>query len=108
MAQLSFDGIQPVVFGGKECAPKVNAEQRLRLQQLKFETEADNEKADKMLAECFPENEKYVFDFLNKQMTPFEKQQLRAYLISGANGIRILDQAISKMMGDIVEEKDGE
>lgn len=108
MAQLTFDGIRPVRFGDKDCMPKVNAEQRLRLQQLKFETEADNEKADKLFAECFPEDKQYVAAFLDEFMTPFEKQQLRAYLISGANGIRILDEVITKAMNEAMEGENGQ
>ena len=108
MAQLSFDGIQPVRFGGKECAPKVNVEQRLRLQQLKFATEADTETADKLLAECFPNDTEYVKQFLQEQMTPFEKQQLRAYLVAGAGGIRVLDETISNAVNKAMAGADDE
>lgn len=107
MAQLKFDGIQPVSFGGKECAPKVNTEQRLRLQGLKFATEADSEKADKLMAECFPDDEEYVADFLAGQMSPFEKQQLRAYLIAGAGGIRLLDEAVNQAVNQAVDGAQG-
>lgn len=102
MAQLKFDGIQPVEFGGRDCAPKVNTEQRLRLQNLEFATEADSEKADKLLAECFPDDEDYVARFLNEQMTPFEKQQLRAYLVAGARGVRVIDESVANAVNKAI------
>lgn len=104
MAQLSFDGIQPVRFGGRDCTPKLNTELRLRLQGLKFSTDADAEKANKILAECFPDDQEYVLAFLSDQMTPFEKQQLSAYLISGPSMIRILDEKIAEAMGSVKVE----
>lgn len=108
MAQLSFDGIQPVGFGGKDCTPKINTEMRLRLQNVKFGTEADEEKSDKIMAECFPDDEAYVLDFLKEQMTPFEKQQLRAYLVAGAGGIRVIDEQIANAMQNAMKGAENE
>lgn len=96
MAQLSFDGIQPVTFGGRDCTPSLDAELRLRIRNLKFDTGADEARADEILAQAFPKDEEYVKEFLAKQMTSFEKQQLQTYLFAGANAIRVLDQTISK------------
>lgn len=90
MAQLKFDGMQPVNFGGKDCQPKLDAELRLRLGKLNFE----NSEADKILAECFPDDEKYVADFLKDKMTPFEKRELQAYLIGGPSMIRTIRDQI--------------
>lgn len=104
MAQLTFDGLQPVGFGGRDCTPKINAEQRLRLQGLKLDTESDAREADKVLASCFPEDEGYVREFLGEQMAPFEKQQLRAYLIAGPGGIRIIDESITNAINGAIEE----
>lgn len=104
MAQLSFDGIQPVGFGGKECTPKINTELRLRLRSLKFETDAETEEADKVLAECFKDDEKYVAEFLASKMTPFEKQQLQAYLIAGPSGIRLIDETITNTIKGAANE----
>ena len=95
MAQLSFDGIQPVRFGGRDCTPSVDAELRLRVQNLEFGTDADEARANEILAKAFPQDEEYVKEFLEKQMTPFEKQQLQAYLIAGPGGIRVLDRSIT-------------
>mgnify|MGYP006908796181 CR=1 FL=1 len=96
MAQLSFDGIQPVRFGGRDCTPSVDAELRLRIQSLKFGTDADEAHADETLAKAFPEDEEYIREFLGNQMTPFEKQQLQAYLLAGAAGIRMINNTITE------------
>lgn len=98
MAQLSFDGIQPVRFGGRDCTPSTDAELRLRIQALEFDTDADQAHANEILAKAFPEDEEYVHKFLDKQMTTFEKQQLQAYLIAGPGGIRVIDKSIVEAM----------
>lgn len=96
MAQLSFDGIQPVRFGGRDCTPSTDAELRLRIQALKFDTDANQAHANEILAKAFPEDEEYVKKFLDKQMTTFEKQQLQAYLLAGAAGIRMINSTITE------------
>ena len=98
MAQLSFDGIQPVRFGGRDCTPSTDAELRLRIQSLKFDTDADQAHANEILAKAFPEDEEYVHKFLDKQMTTFEKRQLQAYLIAGPGGTRAINNAIAEAM----------
>lgn len=98
MAQLSFDGIQPVRFGGRDCNPSTDAELRLRIQSLKFDTDADQAHANEILAKAFPEDEDYVHKFLDKQMTTFEKRQLQAYLIAGPGGTRVINNAIAEAM----------
>ena len=37
-------------------------------------------------------------------MAPFEKQQLRAYLIAGPGGIRIIDESITNAINGAIEE----
>lgn len=96
MAQLSFDGVQPVRFGGRDCIPSTDAELRLRIQALKFDTDANQAHANEILAKAFPEDEEYVKKFLDKQMTTFEKQQLQAYLLAGAAGIRMINSTITE------------
>lgn len=97
MAQLSFEGYQPVAFGGRECTPKINQELRLRLARLQFNTQADIDKADEILAECFPNDEEYVKKFMDN-LAPFDKQQLQAYLVGGASGMRLIKEATIEQM----------
>lgn len=103
MAQLSFDGIQPVMFGGKDCMPSLDAELRLRIQNLKFDTDADRAHSDEVLAKAFPKDRDYVEDFLKKQMSDMEKQKLQAYLLGGMSAVRTLDQAIERVMNQAME-----
>ena len=98
MAQVSFDGLQPVRFGGRDCTPSTDAELCLRIRSLKFDTDADQAHANEILAKAFPEDEDYVHKFLDKQMTTFEKRQLQAYLIAGPGGTRVIDNAIAEAM----------
>lgn len=96
MAQLSFDGIQPVTFGGRDCMPLLDAELRLRIRELKFDTGANEARANEVLAQAFPKDEEYVKEFLANQMTPYEKQQLQAYLFAGPTAIRVMDKSIAE------------
>lgn len=107
MAQLNFDGIKPVGFGGRECMPSTDAELKLRIQSLKFGTGADEAHADEILAKAFPKDEEYVREFLSTQMSTFEKQQLQAYLISGASGIRLIDQIINAQFDKVAGGNNG-
>lgn len=76
---LTFNGLEPVNFGGKDCAPKVDAELNLRLTRIK----TYDKDADELLASAFPGNEEYVTVFLTDKMTTFDKEILHAYLIGG-------------------------
>lgn len=89
---LSFNGLEPVAFGGKECTPKINTELKLRLSQIK----EYNDSADEILASAFPDDESYVLDFLRNRMVVLEKQTLHLYLMGG-----------EKMVEKIWEQLDG-
>lgn len=100
MAQLNFEGFQPVGFGGRDCTPKIDAELRLRIQSLKWDTESDREHADEMLAKAFPEDKDYVCTFLKEQMTLNEKRKLQTYLVGGMSAVRTMDQAIDRAIAE--------
>ena len=76
---LTLNGLQPVNFCGKECMPKIDAELRLRLQNIKLY----NAEADDILASAFPNDSIYVKEFLTDRMTVYEKQTLHLYLLGG-------------------------
>lgn len=96
MAQLKFSGIQPVAFGNRECTPhKLNTGERLRLERISFDSDANEEKADEQLAKCFDEDDQsYVLDFLANHMTPTDKNLLKSYLLEGEKAIAMLDRVI--------------
>lgn len=101
MAQLSFEGYQPVRFGGRDCTPKINQELRLRLARLQFNTQADIDNADDILSDCFPDDKEYVKEFMDN-LAPFDKQQLQAYLVGGASGIKLIRDATIEQMKGVV------
>lgn len=76
---LSFNGLEPVAFGGKDCTPKIDAELKLRLSQIK----KYDESVDEVLASAFPDDEAYVASFLKDKMTFIDKEILHAYLLGG-------------------------
>lgn len=90
---LHFNGLEPIDFKGKMCEPKVDTEARLRLNMLKFGTEAEIKEADEVLASCF--EEQYAKDFIKKKLTPDDKEVLRTYLVSGETGLNRLSDITS-------------
>lgn len=105
MAQLKFSGIQPVEFNGRNCTPEVNTTgMRLRLDRIKFTSEADINEADEILAECFPQDKDYVYEFIHNHMTPTDKSILRSYLLEGEKAIAMLDRTSDAMAEKAVKE----
>lgn len=104
MAQLKFAGIQPVSFNDRDCMPKLDTSKRLRLERIKFTTDAESAEADKVLASCFPDDEDFVLDFLSNKMTTADKQILRSYLLQGEKAIAMLDRSADKFAEETVKE----
>lgn len=101
---LKFNGIQPVEFGTRSCTPKLDADKKLRLGRLKYETQSDEDEADTILASCFPEDEAFVLDFLKTQMSKSDKQYLQVYLTAGERGIKAIEDAMQEMMRNKMTE----
>lgn len=90
---LHFNGIEPIDFRGKKCQPKMDAENKLRLQafQFKANTEEERLKAADLLGACF--DEKYAKDFIKEKLSWEDMQVLRTYLVSGETGLNNLSKA---------------
>lgn len=105
---LHFNGLEPVDFKGKMCEPKVDTEARLRLNTIKFGTDAEIREADEVLASCF--NEQYAKDFIRNKLSPDDKEILRTYLVSGETGLNRLNDitsgAISRFIKREMENED--
>lgn len=93
---LSIDGLEPVSLGGKPCVPKIDAEMKLRLTQIKNY----DEEADEALAMAFPNDEKYVLGFIKGKMTVIDKQILHAYLLGGDTMVATIMDKIKGVMED--------
>ena len=104
MAQLSFSGLQPVSFGGKECAPKLDTEIRLRISNVKLDTASDIEHAAKVFAEAFPDDKDYVRDFIENQMTGYEVRELQVYLTQGAKAAKDISDVIKSAMAEEIRK----
>lgn len=103
---LKFSGIQPVQFGAKDCTPAtLNAETKLRLERISFETEADTKKAEEILAGCFPDDEAFVLDFIRAKMTTIDKQILKAYLTGGERAVRLIEDSIKDSINSTLAKK---
>lgn len=88
---LHFNGLEPIDFGGKLCEPKLDAEKKLRLQKINFDTVENTTEADDVLASCF--DEKQAKTFIREKLSVDDKVVLKTYLISGETGLNRLSKA---------------
>lgn len=99
MAYLSLNALEPVDFGGRECMPKVNAEMKLRLSQIKDY----NSNSIEVLAMAFPDDEEYVKKFL-RDISTIDIQLLHAYLLGGPTMVESMKSKIGSVMDSTIKE----
>ena len=87
---LHFNGLEPLDFKGKLCEPKVDAEKKLRLQNAKFDTEANIRTADDILASCFDDD--YAKDFIREKLSTDDKEVIRTYLVGGETAVNRMSE----------------
>ena len=102
---LHFNGLEPIDFKGKLCEPKIDAEKKLRLQEISFETESKVREADEVLASCF--DEEYAKKFIRTKLSTDDKVVLKTYLVGGETGLNRLskatDEAVEKYITRAME-----
>lgn len=103
MAYLNLNTLEPVNFGGKECTPKIDAETKMRLSQIK----TYDAKSFDILANAFPDDVEYVKDFLSK-LTGIDVQLLHAYLLGGEEAVKIVKEEIEQKLSRAFEEDEAD
>lgn len=105
---LHFNGLEPIDFKGHLCEPKIDAEKKLRLQEISFETEEKARIADDVLASCFDDD--YAKDFIRNKLSNDDKIVLKTYLVGGETGLNRLSKATEGAIEQYVTRalKDGE
>lgn len=88
---LHFNGLEPIDFKGKQCEPKIDAEKKLRLAKIKFDTAEQIKEADDVLASCF--DEEYAKDFIRTKLSNDDKVVLKTYLAGGETSLNRLSDA---------------
>ena len=88
---LHFNGLEPIDFKGKLCEPKIDAEKKLRLQEISIETGEKARIADDVLASCFDDD--YAKDFIREKLSTDDKIVLKTYLTGGETGLNRLSKA---------------
>lgn len=101
---LKIAGIEPVEFGDRKCKPQMDADKRLRLSQLKFETKNDLAKAAEQIARCFPDDENYVREFLENNAGVQDFQLVVMYLRGGQQALDTYQAAYEKLIAEAVEK----
>lgn len=113
---LKIAGIEPVELGERKCMPRMDADKRLRLSQLKFKTKTDLAKAAGVIASCFPDDEDYVSEFLANYVGPTDMQLVALYLQGGQKALdiyqqtydRLIDEAMERAKTEKTEAEDGD
>lgn len=88
---LHFNGLEPIDFKGHMCEPKIDAEKKLRLSTIKFETAEQIREADDILASCF--DDEFAKSFIRDKLSTDDKVVLKTYLTSGETGLNRLSKA---------------
>lgn len=106
---LHFNGLEPIDFKGHMCEPKIDAEKKLRLSTIKFETAEQIREADDILASCF--EDEFAKNFIREKLSVDDKVVLKTYLSNGETGLNRLskatDGAIEKYITRAMEEING-
>lgn len=106
---LHFNGLEPIDFKGKEYMPKIDAEKKLRLSNLKFGTDEELKNVDEVLCSCFEEDE--AKEFIRTKLSTQDKQVLATYLSGGETGLNRLSEittgAIEKYITRELEAANG-
>jgi hypothetical protein len=90
-AMLHFNGLEPIDFKGHLCEPRIDAEKRLRLSTIKFDTAEQIRTADDVLASCF--EDEYARNFIREKLSTDDKVILKTYLLNGETGLNNLSKA---------------
>lgn len=105
---IHFNGLEPIDFKGHECEPKIDAEKKLRLSNIKFETAEQIREADDILASCFDED--FAKSFIREKLSTDDKIVLKTYLVNGETGLNRLSEitngAIEKYINRAIEGLD--
>ena len=104
---LHFNGLEPIDFKGHQCEPKIDAEKKLRLANIKFDTAEQTREADDILASCFDDD--FAKTFIREKLSADDKVALKTYLVGGETGLNRLSQAtegavekyIERALGDV-------
>lgn len=88
---LHFNGLEPIDFKGHMCEPKIDAEKKLRLSKIQFETMEQVREADEVLTSCF--DDEFAKNFIREKLSVDDKMVLKTYLVSGETGLNRLSKA---------------
>lgn len=105
MAQLTFGIVEPIRFGTIEATPeKLTTETKLRLQALKFDTDAAVEEAKSLLSGVFGAKAGEVKAFMDDNMWVYDLQKLQTYLLNGMSAVEKVDSAVTEAMKEAIRK----
>lgn len=96
---LEISVSKSIKFGDESLAPKINAEQLLRLQRAKMTTEGELESLKKLIAECFGENKLKVAEYL-ENVDIMQLAMIQAYLVGGDEMVQTIRSKMGEFNGE--------
>ncbi len=100
---LKIAGIEPVELGDRQCKPRLDADKRLRLREIKLDTKSSTEKAIEVIASCFPDDEDFVANFLKNEAGPTDLQLIALYLQGGQQALDSYQRILDKLMAEATQ-----
>lgn len=102
---LQLNKAVAVKIGECEAIPRVNAELRLRIGELKFQTETEIQNAREVMASAFGSKKDEMLNELNDPDLPiFELQRLQVYLQGGDNAVAAFDDSFCKAVDKLIDK----
>lgn len=94
-----FAKVEPIRFGDFEAMPeKMTTETKLRLQNLKFDTETQIQEAMNLLADCFGAQTQQVKEFMEGNMFVNDLVDLQIYLTQGPQSYADMKESYKKAL----------
>lgn len=88
---LHFNGLEPIDFGGTECAIKADEELKLRLRAVKTSEPDVNQKLTDLLVQCFEDD--YAKQFIREKLSIDDKLVIAAYIAGGETALNRMSKA---------------
>lgn len=92
-----FSEIKPVQFGKIVAMPKITAELKLRLKQIKNIGSNYDEMRD-ILSQCFGEKSEQVKEFIRVNFSDLDYARLQVYLLDGDKGVEDFERRMDSVV----------
>lgn len=101
---LEFKETEAVKFGKLVVVPSVDAELKLRISRLKFNSGDSINEAIQTLSKAFGSDSLEVKEFMEKNMGANQLQKLQAYLVGGEDGLQMYERQMNRLTDKMMDK----